>query len=319
VRIPALAASNVINFRYHLVSLMAVFIALSVGIAVGVSLSPSVDQGLLQQAAQDRKQVTDLRTELDRRDALDSYREAYEQRIGKSVATGVLDGTRVVMVEMPDAPTGVVQAITTAVQGAGGTVVHDVRVSADAFDTKNAQKIDDALAPWQVPLGLSTSMSQATKVGLGLARSVADRAVNDRDPAAVQIGTALSDKGLVTISKGTTAQAQLVIVVTAQAADPRPAAELVTAHVQFDVGLKGSSAAVVLAGPNSDEIEGTDVLQARTDASSVDVLSTVDVADLASGVTTTVLAGKEQLLGKVGKHYGALAKADAPAPDLPVR
>ena len=61
------------------------------------------------------------------------------------------------------------------------------------------------------------------------------------------------------------------------------------------------------------------MLQARTDASSVDLLSTVDVADLASGVTTTVLAGKEQLLGTLGKHYGALAKADAPAPDLPVR
>ena len=37
-----------INFRYHIVSLMAVFIALSVGIAVGVSLSPSVDQGLVR-------------------------------------------------------------------------------------------------------------------------------------------------------------------------------------------------------------------------------------------------------------------------------
>jgi hypothetical protein len=310
----------VINFRYHIVSLMAVFIALSVGIAVGVSLSPSVDQGLLAQAAQDRKQVTDLRAELDRRDALDSYREAYEQRVGKAATAGVLDGTRVALVEMPEAPTGVVQAITTAVQGAGGTVVHNVRVSADVFDPKNAAEIEAALAPWQEPLGLSTSMSQATKVGVGLARSIADRGLNDRDPAAVQIGAALSDKGLVTISKGTTtAQAQLVIVVTAQAADPRPAAELVTAHVQFDVGLKSSSAGVVLAGPNSDEIEGTDVLQARTDASSVDLLSTVDVADLASGVTTTVLAGKEQLLGTLGKHYGALAKADAPAPDLPVR
>jgi hypothetical protein len=308
-----------INFRYHIVSLMAVFIALSVGIAVGVSLSPSVDQGLLAQAAQDRKQVTDLRAELDRRDALDSYREAYEKQVGKAVTAGVLAGARVALVEMPEAPTGVVQAVTTAVQDAGGTVEHNVRVSADVFDTKNAQKIDEALAPWAEPLGLSTSMSQATKVGVGLARSIADRAANDRDQTAVQIGAALSDAGLVTISKGTAAQAQLVIVVTAQAADPRPAPELVTAHVQFDVGLKGSSAGVVLAGPNSEEIEGTDVLQARTDASSVDVLSTVDVADLASGVTTTVLAGKEQLLGTVGKHYGALAKADAPAPDLPVR
>jgi hypothetical protein len=35
-------------------------------------------------------------------------------------------------------------------------------------------------------------------------------------------------------------------------------------------------------------------------------------------VTTTVLAGKEQLLGRQG-HYGAFSKADAPLPNLPVR
>ena len=33
---------------------------------------------------------------------------------------------------------------------------------------------------------------------------------------------------------------------------------------------------------------------------------------------TTVLAGKEQLLGEQG-HYGALARADDALPDLPVR
>ena len=87
-----------INFRYHIVSLMAVFIALSVGIAVGVSLSPSVDQGIIAQAAQDRKQVTDLRTELDRRNALDEYREAYDLQVGKVVAENVLSGIRVAIV-----------------------------------------------------------------------------------------------------------------------------------------------------------------------------------------------------------------------------
>ena len=56
------------------------------------------------------------------------------------------------------------------------------------------------------------------------------------------------------------------------------------------------------------------MLPGPSDASSVDLLSTVDVADLTSGVTTTVLAGKEQLLGTPGRHYGALAKADAPLP-----
>ena len=55
---------------------------------------------------------------------------------------------------------------------------------------------------------------------------------------------------------------------------------------------------MVLAGPNSEDIEGTDVLAARSDPTAVDSLSTVDVADLSSGVTTTVLAGKERLLGR---------------------
>jgi hypothetical protein len=51
----------------------------------------------------------------------------------------------------------------------------------------------------------------------------------------------------------------------------------------------------------------------------VDSLSTVDVADLSSGVTTVVLAGKERLLGRPSAHYGALTRADAPLPELPVR
>ena len=45
----------------------------------------------------------------------------------------------------------------------------------------------------------------------------------------------------------------------------------------------------------------------------------VDVADLSSGVTTVVLAGKERLLGRPSQHYGALTRADAPLPELPVR
>ncbi len=94
--------------------------------------------------------------------------------------------------------------------------------------------------------------------------------------------------------------------------------DLLTAHVAFQVALK-DRAGVVVAGPNSLNIQGTDVLQIRNDSVAADLLSTVDVADLTSGVTTTVLAGKEQLLGRIGQHYGALSKADAPAPELPVR
>ena len=53
-----------INFRYHIVSLMAVFLALAVGIAVGVSLSPSVDEGVLAQAQQELRDLVTTRQEI---------------------------------------------------------------------------------------------------------------------------------------------------------------------------------------------------------------------------------------------------------------
>jgi Copper transport outer membrane protein, MctB len=307
-----------INFRYHIVSLMAVFIALSVGIAVGVSLSPSVDQGLLQQAAQDRKQVADLRAELDRRKALDDYRNAYDEQVGAAVSAGVLNGQRVAMVAMPDAPTDVLRTISDAVVGAGGTVVRDVKVNAEAFDPASAEDVSAALLGYFGPLGLNDTMSPATRLGVALGRSIGSKDVEDRDALAIAVGESLERQGLVTISKEAAAQAQLIIVVTARATEPPPTPEEVTAHVQFDVGLT-TRAGVVLAGPNSEDIEGTDVLAARSDPTAVDSLSTVDVADLSSGVTTVVLAGKERLLGRPSQHYGALAKADAPLPELPVR
>ncbi len=307
-----------INFRYHIVSLMAVFIALSVGIAVGVSLSPSVDQGLLQQAAQDRKQVAELRAELDRRKALDDYRNAYDEQVGLAVAAGELNGQRVAMVAMPEAPDDVLQSISNAVAGAGGTVVRTVAVNAEVFDAANAEKVNDALAAYFGPIGLDDTMSPATRLGVALGRSIGSKETEDRDALAIAVGESLENSGLVTISKESPAQAQLIIVVAAPASDPRPTAEELAAHVEFDVGLT-TWASVVLAGPNSEDIEGTDVLAVRSDPTAVDSLSTVDVADLSSGVTTVVLAGKERLLGRPSAHYGALTRADAPLPELPVR
>lgn len=307
-----------INFRYHIVSLMAVFLALAVGIAVGVSLGPSVDGGLLQQATQDRKQVTELRAELDRRNALDDYRQTYETEVGTLATAGELNGVRVALVLMPDAPAAVGQALTVAVSGAGGSVVREMRVSDEVFDPDRVAEVDQALEAQVGPVGLTEDMSSATKVGKALAYSYTDTRVVDRDAMAVSVGRALTSGGLINTTGDTAAKAQLVIVVTAEAATPAPSTDQLTAHLDLDLALK-NSVGVVLAGPNSTGVQGTDVLQARTEAAATDRLSTVDVADLSSGVTTTIFAGHEQLLGRDAGHYGALARADAVLPELPVR
>ena len=208
--------------------------------------------------------------------------------------------------------------ISNAVIEAGGTVVRDVKVTPEAFDATRAEDVTDALGDYFGPLGLNDTMSPATRLGVAVGRSIGSKEMEDRDALAIAVGESLEKRGLVTISKESAAQAQLIVVVTAPASEPRPTTEELTAHVQFQVGLT-TRAGVVLAGPNSEDIEGTDVLAARSDPTAVDSLSTVDVADLSSGVTTVVLAGKERLLGRPTQHYGALAKADAPLPELPVR
>ena len=307
-----------INFRYHIVSLMAVFLALSVGIVLGVTLRGPVDEGLVQQAAQDRKQVTDLRTELDRRDALDDYREAWAVRSGKELSAGLLTNRSVAIIAMPDAPTAVVDALGTAVTDAGGTLTHTVKVNADVFDTTKAAAVTKAVARYNGQLEVTEPMSNGTRFGLALGRAVLGRQAVEQDTLAAEITKTLTDARLVTVDGKSTGQAELALVVTTEATDPRPAPEQLNDHVQMDVALKRQALGVVIAGPNSESIDGTDVLTARTDPSAVDLLSTVDVADLSSGVTTTLMAGKEQLLGGQG-HYGALTKADAPLPQLPVR
>ena len=307
-----------INFRYHIVSLMAVFLALAVGIGVGVSLSPSVSAGLNEQAAQDRKQVTELRTELDRVNALDQYRDAWAERAGQQLALNALNGVSVALVSMTDAPAQVVQALTEAVQQSGGTVVRTVEVDESVYDATKAEQVDAALDPYRDQVGLDDTMTPATRFGRVLSWSIAAKAPQARDDRAAAMGEALQEAGLATFGTSSDRQAELVVVVTAAASDPQPAPEVLQGHVQTDVGLLVHAGGVVVAGPDSEDITGTDVLAVRTDADAAEVLSTVDVADLPSGVVTTVLAGQEQLLGRQG-HYGALTRADAPLPTLPVR
>lgn len=308
-----------INFRYHIVSLMAVFLALAVGIAVGVSLGPSVDQGIVTQADADRQQVTLLRTEIDRRNNLDAYRNTYEQRTATLVLNGQLSGARVAIVSMPDAPGSVVADVEEAVGQAGGRVVTRAKVTARVFDPTQSAAVQQTLSELG-EAGLTDSMSPSTKVGWSLARALASKQTTMRDDFARSVGRTLSGGGLVDFSVDADDYAQVVVVVTA-ATSPQPVeTTLTTAHVELESALKEQSGStepvgVVVAGPNSLSLVGTDVGGIRTTSPASSELSTVDVADLPSGVVTTVLAAKEQMMGEQG-HYGALARADDALPTV---
>lgn len=304
-----------INFRYHIVSLMAVFLALAVGITLGVTLvSGEANKGLAAQAEQDRRQVQLYRDQLSRQQKLDDYRDAYSKAVGKQVTAGMLNGTAVAVIAMPNAPRATVRDVQQAVTDSGGTVASTTTINAEVFDPDQDAEVLDVVAPFRKLY--QPDDSTQTKVGTLVGRALLGRDDGMVDKTATDVGDALNGN-LIKLDRASEQSARLAIVVTAPTSDPPVGAQTLDRHLQLELALADRAAGTVLAGPNSTGTEGTDVATARADADARTELSSVDVADLPSGVSTVIMAAREQLNGDQG-HYGA-ANADAPAPELPLR
>lgn len=303
-----------INFRYHIVSLMAVFLALAVGITLGVTLvSDEANEGLAAQAEQDRKQVQAYREQLEQQRVVNDYRDAYAKMVGRSVTRGMLSGTGVALVTMPGAPRSTISAIKTAINDSGGTLTATAAVSSDVFDPEESDDLTDLVNDF--PLQYEENATVATQFGSLLGRSMLAGQPGTLDQMALDTGDALNGQ-FVQISRNSDLAAELAIVVTAPAADPPVGAEALTQHVECYVALVQRSRGGVVAGPNSTGIDGTDVATLRAEPQSRELLSSVDAADLPSGVSTVIMASREVMMDGQG-HYGFANSSDAPAPELP--
>ena len=111
------------DFRYHALSLVAVFLALAIGILLGVTIGDSLlsqaDKGLRNSLHEDVEQARDQEAEA--ADGLD----AREELIGVVLPTLVgdrLEGTRVAVVGVGQIPEGLEANVRSVVEQAGGTI-----------------------------------------------------------------------------------------------------------------------------------------------------------------------------------------------------
>jgi hypothetical protein len=104
----------VVDFRYHALSLIAVFLALGVGLLMGVAVG---DSGLASSA---RNALRDgLRGDVERVRAEIARRDRFEQRVLPAVVAGRLRGARV---ELVSSDARVIGEVRAAVEAAGGSV-----------------------------------------------------------------------------------------------------------------------------------------------------------------------------------------------------
>jgi hypothetical protein len=308
----------VVTLRYHLVSLVAVFLALALGIALG---STTVSQRLLSVVAGDRDNLTHQIDQLSaqRADLEASQRAAnsFATSVAPSVVSGQLDQRKVVLVLAPDADPADRDAVRELISHAGGTVTGELDLADAVVDPARADQIRD-LTTRLLPAGAQLpSATDAGGLAGGLLGSVLLLRGQNGQPQAAPDQAAAALAGLTEagfIRPGARpAPAQLAVILTGGVQAGQDAAERAATLARLATELDHAGAGAVLAGRSGAADATGAVGVVRADTSTSSALSTVDDVQTAMGRVATVLALREQAQGRAGR-YGDAANAQAAIP-----
>lgn len=297
-----------ISFRYHIVSIVAVFLALALGIVVGTTaLNGPITKDL-------RNQVNDLKKQ---RDALTAQSKTLQGQVddagqfastyGTQIVANTLPGKSVLIVTLPGATNGVVDGITKQVTAAGGKVGGQVTITKDYLDQTRSNGIRSLATGPAHPVGWTApETSDASQLGGSLLAYVLLGKGQPTDLTQVLGG--FSELHMVTLDRSSITPSTAVIVVgrgTLPARDYGGTAELALISALARTGGK-----VVVAGDDAAAAQGGIVALTRNAADTRDTVSSVDDADTAFGQVSSVLALAGALKGQLG-HYGTEQGADA--------
>lgn len=313
-----------IDFRYHLVSIVSIFLALAVGIVLGAGpLKEDLGQGLNTQLSALRKEKNDLRTELDAANkGLDS-RNAFASAVTPTLVSGRLSGRTVALVVVPGADNGLVKTTQATLVAAGakiGAIVTLTDAWADparlAFRTDLATQL---AGPLKIPSTVTTDLLPGAVLGHTLLTK-GQRSGERLSSASTQALESMRTAGLLSASPEAPDASSSVVVVSGPATTPLDAAAAarLKVYVHTVSALDGVGSGAVVAGPTNDLSATTAsglVAAVRGDADARKVAATVDDADLAMGQAAVVLALEQQYAGGNGQ-YGLANDATSPVPEL---
>ncbi|MGC5166010.1 copper transporter [Luteimicrobium sp. DT211] len=321
-----------INFRYHVVSLISVFLALAVGIILGAGpLKESIGNQLSGQVSSLRTEKEQLRTELDdARTAADRGSTALAA-VAPTVLDGVLPDSQVTVVEVSPDLDDEFKAVSTQLKAAGAVVRGRIRLESAWLTESGAdarkQGVDAALAAG-LPLDTTASEEKQLAQALSLSLTMSTSATDHQLAAAARTTLkALADAKLITVER-TPSVASTALLVLAGSADSQPAVDGTAAPTDAKAlafaqareeelvsALHTSEPATVVAGPTgeSDSL----VAAVRHDGDLQVAVSTVSGISTLIGQVSVPLAIADQAQGTVG-HYGfddGATQAMPPRPD----
>lgn len=320
-----------IDFRYHLVSLVSVFMALAIGVVLGAGpLQDSIGDQLSNQVDELVQDKADLQQAVANRDAQIAERDAFIDAVAERLVSSHLGARDVVVITLPGADSGTVDALTEGIESAGAQVSGQVDLTPRWTDPGQAAFREELVA--QLPaVEAGDAATVEARLAAALAGAVVTPEVPGQGPAADDTATddtatvleALTGAGLVSVVGDPSARGTLVLVVAGPpedsvgADDDAWAQAASSSYLALLSALDARSAGVVLSGPVGAASGDGVIGQLRGDDTLVGAVSSVDSADSPMGRITTVLALRAELAGESGQYgFGEAASAPVPTTDL---
>lgn len=278
-----------INFRFHLVSIAAILIALASGVALGSG--PLDDTG-------DSLRGDDTTGQQAADPALAAFESGYAGRTSAALLTDKLKGQTIVVLTVPGTSAAEAKGVTSNLQAAGAEIAGEVNLTSKLLDTSGRQFAEGVAqqAAEDVP-GVSATGDSYARIGAALGRAfLADKAAAP-DQTAGTIRSAFSEGKLITLTTPPKKLATLAVLVTGPERTGGSDQSGVIAALAG--ALNGSGKGVVVAGPSSSSTDGGAV-EAVRDSDFATEVSTVDVTDTAAGRVVTALVAAAQAGGQPG-------------------
>jgi hypothetical protein len=318
----------VIDFRYHLVSLVAVFLALALGLFIGsTTLRPKVAQDLKNRT--DRLSAANHRLSGDLSTARQQVKDGldFEDAVLPYVLNGRLSAQTVVIVSLPDAESSQRDDVRAALEAAGAVVTGDIRLrdalldpAQDAFLTTLTDRV--ALPGRALPETSGNDRALALLANV-LGRRPLPSGSSVSTAAAERVVAAYAAGDLLSVSGDPPRPASLAVVIAGPASEgeasptPSPDTDTVGLSAAFARYLDEAAAGAVVAGPAAAADEGGVIDLIRSQKALRTNVSTVDGLELPRGAIATVLALAEQREGRAGGYGDGDGATPLPTPSRP--
>ena len=336
-----------IDFRYHVVSIVAIFLALTVGLVIGASiLSKGVADSLRSDLSQRNDQIKSQQNQINQLKTQIEQQNKYITDTADQLVSGRLSGLCVALVEIAGADSDAYSGARTLLsKQAGGTICSETTINASLSSAASSdqQQSMATLVTAHTPTGqkLTGTTAQQSMELIGEALTTYQTSTSAKTTTGTTVTNGTTGTNGTTVTSGMTASQALSTLKDFQSdgfitmlTQPVTGEQASLAYVQapgsanadadnqtyiaLAEALRKGGAGTVVGGSGDSAAKGGLVYAIINDSTATREISTVDNTDVTMGRVSAVfcLEAESQSSDSAAGHYGTGANNDGLLPPI---